>query len=91
MAYTGVIELLLKSKSEIENKIRVVEELGELQKEILKDLRGQLNRKNLLEEMADTYIEFEMTKLIYGVTDEELKEYVGDKLVRNLLRLQNEK
>lgn len=51
-----VIVDAIKTFGEENQKIVAVEELSELQKEITKDLRGQLNSYNLAEEFADVLI-----------------------------------
>ena len=83
------IKKLLASKSLLENKNRIVEELGELSHEILKDTRGNLNRENLLEEFADVLIELHMAKEIYKISDEEIEKKVNEKMEKNLTRLEN--
>lgn len=80
------IEKLIKSEGIQNTKYIIQEELGELQKEISKDLRGKLNRNNFLEEMADVVIVMHMAKFIYNVSDEELEEWVNKKMERNLKR-----
>lgn len=82
------IKLLLDSKSLIENRIRIVEELGELSKEILKDIRGQINTSNLLEELADVVIELHMLKEIYNISDETLEKVINKKMDKNMKRLE---
>lgn len=83
------IKTLLASKTIIENKTRIVEELGELSKEILKDFRNQLNRDSLLEEIADVVIELHMAKEIYGISDEELEVAINNKMEKNMKRILN--
>lgn len=80
------IEKLIKSEGIQNTKYIIQEELGELQKEISKDLRGKLNRNNFLEEMADVVIVMHMAKFIYNISDEELEEWVNKKMKRNLER-----
>ena len=46
--------------------IVALEEMSELQKEICKDMRGNLNLKNLIEEIADVTIMLEQLRLIIG-------------------------
>ena len=83
------IKILLDSKSIFENKVRIVEELGELSHEILKDTRGKLNRENLLEEFADVIIELHMLKEIYQISESEIDKAVNDKMEKDLNRLKN--
>lgn len=83
------VKTLLASKSILENKVRIVEELGELSHEILKDTRGKLNRENLLEEFADVIIELHMLKEIYQISESEIDKAVNDKMEKDLNRLKN--
>lgn len=83
------IKILLDSKSIFENKVRIVEELGELSHEILKDTRGKLNRENLLEEFADVIIELHMLKEIYKISENEIDKAVKNKMEKDLNRLKN--
>ncbi len=83
------VKTLLDSKSILENKVRIVEELGELSHEILKDTRGKLNRENLLEEFADVIIELHMLKEIYQISESEIDKAVNDKMKKDLNRLKN--
>lgn len=83
------VKILLEAKSIFENKVRIVEELGELSHEILKDTRGKLNRENLLEEFADVIIELHMLKEIYQISESEIDKAVNDKMEKDLKRLKN--
>lgn len=83
------VKTLLEAKSILENKVRIVEELGELSHEILKDTRGKLNRENLLEEFADVIIELHMLKEIYQISESEIDKAVNDKMEKDLNRLEN--
>lgn len=94
MAFNEKIKLLLNSKSDSENKVRIIEELAELQKEIAKDLRNCLSPEtrvtdyeNILEEFADVVIELHMLKEIYYIDDEILEKAVNEKMEKNLNRI----
>lgn len=65
-----------------------VEELGELQHEITKSLRGNLRKEHLIEEFADVLICLEQLKIKYNVSDEELQEWIDVKHNRNCKRLE---
>lgn len=80
------IKLLLNSKSDIENKAIIIEELSELQKEVTKDIREKFNRDNFLEEMADVVIVLHMAKEIYNISENELEKAINKKMERNLKR-----
>ena len=64
-----------------------VEEFGELQKEICKALRGQLNRDNMIEEMADCWIMTEQLKMMFNITDADVQKAVWSKTARLKERL----
>jgi hypothetical protein len=46
-----------------------LEEMSELQKEICKALRGEINRAHLAEEIADATIMLEQLRQIFGIND----------------------
>lgn len=81
------VKLLLNSKSNTENKAIIIEELSELQKEVTKDIRKNLNKEHLLEEMADVVIVLHMAKEIYNISESELDKVINKKMERNLSRL----
>ena len=63
-----------------------IEELGELQHEITKSLRGMLNKEHLIEELADVLICLEQLKIKYNISDEELQKWIDYKYNRNCKR-----
>lgn len=67
-----------------------VEELGELQHEITKSLRGMPNKTHLVEEFADVLICLEQLKIKYNISDEQLQEWIDYKYNRNCRRLEQE-
>ena len=94
ITFDDKVKLLLNSKSGTENKVRIIEELAELQKEIAKDLRNCLtpetrviDYENILEEFADVVIELHMLKEIYYIDDEILEKAVNEKMEKNLNRI----
>jgi NTP pyrophosphatase (non-canonical NTP hydrolase) len=64
-----------------------VEELSELIKEICKNKRGQDNRKNIIEEMADCYIMLEQLAIIFDIPNHALNEVASQKIERLEKRL----
>ena len=50
--------------------IVAVEEMSEIQKEICKALRGEVNLPNLAEEVADATIMLEQIRLLFDINDE---------------------
>ena len=67
-----------------------IEELGELQHEITKSLRGMLSKTHLVEEFADVLICLEQLKIKYNVSDSQLQEWIDYKYERNCKRLEKE-
>lgn len=67
-----------------------VEELGELQHEITKSLRGMLSKTHLVEEFADVLICLEQLKIKYNISDSQLQEWIDYKYERNCKRLEKE-
>lgn len=53
-------------------KLMAIEEMSELAKEICKDFRGELNRENLIEEMADVLIMLDQMLILYKISGEEV-------------------
>lgn len=64
-----------------------IEEFSELIKEICKHKRGEDNRDNILEEMADCYIMLEQLGVIFGIWFEEIEYKKVEKLERLEKRL----
>ena len=59
-----------------------VEEFSELIKEICKYKRGNNNRKNIIEEMADCYIMLEQLAMIFDIPCHAINEVVDKKITR---------
>ena len=66
--YNKAIELY----GEKAQKLMAIEEMSELTKEICKDFRGELNRENLIEEMADVLIMLDQMLILYKISGEEV-------------------
>lgn len=64
-----------------------IEEFSELIKEICKHKRGEDNRDNIIEEMADCYIMLEQLGVIFGIWFEEIEYKKVEKLERLEKRL----
>ncbi len=60
-------------------KIKAIEEMSELIKEIVKDLDGKGNADHIVEEMVDVEIMMAQLKIIYK-NDAQMKEYKQQKL-----------
>jgi hypothetical protein len=65
-----------------------IEEFSELIKEICKSKRGNDNRENIIEEMADCYIMLEQLEIIFGVKSSEIRFALDAKLNRLEKRLE---
>lgn len=63
------------------------EELAELQQQICKVQRGELDKKHLAEELADALIGIEQVVLITGVTYEEIRRAKNRKQQRLIQRI----
>ena len=59
-----------------------VEEMSELIKEICKNKRGEDNRENIVEEIADCYIMLDQLILIFDIRSIEIKRVIDEKLAR---------
>lgn len=64
-------------------KLIAVEELGELQHEVTKDLRGKLDHGGILEELADVHIALDTIQRLYDISDYDLDVAMEVKLLRN--------
>lgn len=65
-----------------------MEECSELIQAISKRLRGKSDANdNLAEEMADVTICLHLLKEMYGITDEQLDEWIDRKTIRQLARM----
>ena len=62
--------------------ILCVEEMAELQKELIKNLRGKNNETCIAEEIADVEIMLEQLRYIFGDIDSKIKEYKEIKIER---------
>lgn len=67
-----------------------LEELAEVQKEICKALRGEINAYHLAEEVADATIMLEQVRQIFGINPEVCK-IMDEKVTRLQYRIQREK
>lgn len=85
-----VLETIISGGYNIQSLI-AMEECAELQKAISKLIRygdeDKENYDNLVEEMADVIICLEQLKVMYQVSDEELKTMIERKHNRNLRRI----
>ena len=67
--------------------IVAIEELSELQKELCKTLRGNINKENIVEELANVLIMLDQLKIYFKIEDDEIREMIDKKIERTKERL----
>ena len=67
-----------------------MEECAELIQAVSKMKRGKDNRNNLIEEVADVMICIEILKQVYGISDNEIQNYVCQKQNRSIERMKSD-
>lgn len=70
-------------------KLLVIEEMSELSKEIIKNVRGKDNRHEIVEEMADVLNMFDQMLSIYSISEEELDNARITKVIRLTERIKD--
>lgn len=85
------MKLLIDHYGHESQKMMLLEEMAELQKEICKEFRGELNKDAITEEVADVLIMLEQVQMMYDISDIRLREITSEKLVRQLRRIVDEK
>lgn len=85
------MKLLIDHYGHESQKMMLLEEMAELQKEICKEFRGELNKDAITEEVADVLIMLEQVQMMYDISDIRLLEITNEKLVRQLRRIVDEK
>lgn len=85
------MKLLIDHYGHESQKMMLLEEMAELQKEICKEFRGELNKDAITEEVADVLIMLEQVQMMYDISDIRLLEITSEKLVRQLRRIIDEK
>lgn len=68
-----------------------IEEFSELIKEICKHKRGEDNRENIIEEMADCYIMLSQLEIIFDIDILDIDKAITEKLARLEKRLEERK
>jgi len=79
------LNMALNGESRI--KFYLLEEMAELQKEIIKDLRDKGSQVNILGEMADVYYTLSLAKRYYGITDQEINAVIATKEARAMAEM----
>ena len=85
------MKLLIDHYGHESQKMMLLEEMAELQKEICKEFRGELNKDAITEEVTDVLIMLEQVQMMYDISDIRLLEITNEKLVRQLRRIIDEK
>lgn len=67
-----------------------MEECAKLIQAISKKKRGNGSRDNIIEEMADVMICMEILKQVYGISDNEIQNYVCQKQNRCIERMKSD-
>ena len=81
------IETLVKTKSDYINKTIAMEECSELIKEISKSIRGEKNRRELIEEMVDVIISVQILMKLEHIKMDDINKEYNKKMKRNLYRV----
>lgn len=78
----------LKAKYGDKQLVVAIEECAELQKELCKAIRGNENKSNIAEELADLCIVANQVADYFGISIDELKFIMNQKLNRTKKRLE---
>lgn len=71
-------------------KMMLLEEMAELQKEICKDMRYDPDLEAITEEVADVLIMLEQIQMMYHISETRLHAITNEKLHRQLRRMEHE-
>lgn len=85
------MKLLIDHYGHESQKMMLVEEMAELQKEICKDMRYDPDLEAITEEVADVLIMLEQIQMMYHISETKLHKITNEKLHRQLRRIENEK
>ena len=88
--YTKELTKIINHYGHLNQKIVATEEFGELIQAISKDQRGEGDRDNLIEEIADCEIMLTQLRIMYGL-GESVEVIKKLKIERQLKRIENEK
>ncbi len=87
----STIKEIIKYYGKHNQKLKAVEEMAELIKEIMNDISNRGNFENILDEIADVYIMTDQLKHIYNIDDKQLMDKVDEKLNRTINRINKER
>lgn len=79
---------IINNYGESKQKIKAIEEMSELQKELCKDILHKGKKENITEEMADVEIMLNQLKIIFD-NEEKVKEIIEEKIKRTKERIKN--
>lgn len=83
-----IMKSAIRKNGKVMQTVVAIEEMSELQKELTKYIRGNGNRDNLTEEVADVLIMITQILLMYQISDENITEVINFKLNRLKERLE---
>lgn len=70
--------------------IKVAEELNELQTEAFQALKGKPDKNHMVEEIGDVVIMICQLKMIYGISDAEIRDWILFKIMREREKMQGQ-
>ena len=83
MKNIDIMKSAINKYGEILQIIKTIEELSELQKELCKYINTpERNRTQIIDEMSDVLIMLKQIRLIFDISEEELKKQIQYKLER---------
>lgn len=68
-----------------------IEEMSELMKALTKNMRGEHNRQDIVEELADVYIVLDQVMMMHGIDLDEVVKKMNEKAKRMADRLEGDK
>lgn len=84
-----VLRKAIETYGEESQKTMLFEEMAELQKEVCKSLRGNDNKMEIIEEVADVMIMIEQLKMMENISDSAINLEIRRKTERLKERLEN--
>ena len=75
---------IIKCWGEDKQKIKAIEELSELQKELCKNLLNQIDDKKLEEEISDVQIMLNQLMIMYGISKNDVEYHMNLKIKRTI-------
>lgn len=67
-----------------------IEEMSELMKALTKNMRGEHNRQDIVEELADVYIVLDQIMMMHGIDLDDVVRKMNEKAQRMADRLEGE-